>query len=58
MIKESKNIGGTTAVNAFDSEGQIHHRGRPPGCPERAETQPRRTAIGASVMEAGMKVCK
>lgn len=56
MIKEPKNIGGTT--DAFDYKGQIHHRGRPPGCPEREETPPQRGAIGASLMETGMEVCK
>lgn len=58
MIKEPKNIGGTTTVDAFDYKGQIHHRGRPLGGPEWEETPPQRGAIGASLMETGMEVCK
>lgn len=61
MIREPKNIGGTTTVDTFDYGGQIHHRGCPPGCPEWEETPPGRGAIGAigtSLMGTGMEVCK
>lgn len=58
MIKEPKNIGRSSAVDAFDYEGQIHHRSRPPGCPKQEETPPQRGAIGASLMEAETEECK
>lgn len=54
MIKEPKNIRGTTAADAFDYEGQIHHRSCPPGCPDGEEAPPQGGAIGASLMETGM----